>query len=131
MCLKGEGYTHHSLKVGPLLDIKSAPSGTDWPKYFMCPLSLIPVNSLHGLRYVVLKSCTVGLHIQETKKTEKVCVMECVGPVWSKMPGPISAPAYIDNTHCYYTTCEISSANMGYWTCGRRSRRTAAFEQLK
>ena len=24
-------------------------------KYLMCPLSLIPVNSLHGLRYVVLR----------------------------------------------------------------------------
>ena len=66
-------------------------------KYLMCPLSLIPVNSLYGLSYVVLKSCTVGLHIQETKKNkEKVCVIECVGPngpmVWSKMPWTIFGP---------------------------------------
>lgn len=38
----------------------------------MCPLSLIPVDSLHSLRYIALKSCTVGVHIQETKKTEKL-----------------------------------------------------------
>lgn len=52
----------------------------------MCPLSKSSVKSLHGLRYIVLKLCTVGLHIQET---EMVCVIECGGPFWSKMPGLI------------------------------------------
>ena len=30
---------------------------------------------------MVLKSCTVGLHIQETEMTQKVCIMEYGG--WS------------------------------------------------
>ena len=56
-----------------LVKLSATDRYTFW-KYLICPLSLIPVNSLHGLRNVLLKSCTVGLHIQEFTQS---CPTDC------------------------------------------------------